>query len=156
MRVSQVAYDRYRVELPAPEPGYAPLSDPEEVEHLVRFLWDYGRPPVLALVAGDATWCRPWNPRRVSWVPGDADSGAFEIAWRPDAGSHAVVLESEDDLRRFLIACPAVSRVAVLWPRVDVAKTFMRLAEDSDWRPAAEAFAVFARAGSEVTVQQLA
>lgn len=156
MRVSQVAFDRFVVELPPPEPGYTPLSDPEEVEHLVRFLWEYGTLPVLALVAGDATWCRPWSPRRVSWVPGDADAGAFEIAWRPDAGSHAVVLGTEDELRRFLVACPAISRVAVLWPRVDIAKTFMRLGENAGWRPAAEAYATFARGGSEVTVQQLA
>lgn len=155
MRVSQVAFDRYVVELPAPEPGYTPLADHEEVDHLVRFLWDFGTPPVLALVADDATWCQPWSPRRVLWAPEDADEGSFEIAWQPDRGSHAVVLQTEDDLRGFLAACPAISRVAILWPRVDVAKSFMRLAENGDWRPAADAFARFARAGSQVTVQQL-
>ena len=157
MRVSQVAFDRFVVELPPPEPGYTPLGDREEVDHLVRFLWEFGKPPLLALAAvDDTTWCEPWSPRRVSWVPQDADAGAFEVAWQPERGSHAVVLRSEDDLRRFLVACPAISRAAILWPRVDVAKSFMRLAENTDWRPAAEACAYFANAGSLVTVQQLA
>ena len=155
--MSQVAFDRFVAELPPPEPGYTPLADREEVEHLVRFLWDFGTPPVLALVASeDVTWCQPWSPRRVPWVPADADSGALEIAWQPDPGGHAVVLRSEDDLRRFLVACPAISRAAVLWPRVDVAKSFMRLAENADWHPAADAVAFFARSASQVTVLQLA
>lgn len=156
MRVSQVAFDRFQVELPEPEPGYAPLADREEVDHLVRFLWDFGTPPVLALVAGDASWCQLWSPRRVPWVPEDADGTGNEIAWRPDVGSCAVVLKSEDDLRRFIVACPAISRVAMLWPRVDIAKSFMRLAENGDWKSAADAFARFTRAGSQVIVQQLA
>ncbi len=159
MRVSQVAFDRFVVELPSPEPGYLPLADREEVEHLVRFLWDFGTHPVLALVAADdVSWCQPWLTRRVSWVPADADDGALEIAWRPDRASYAVVLRSEDDLRRFLVQCPAISKAAVLWPRVegDMAKCFRRLAENGDWRPAAEACAFFARAGSQITVQQLA
>jgi len=155
MRVSQVAFDRFLVELPTPEPGYTPLTDREEVDHLVRFLWEYATPPVLALVAGDASWCQPWSPRRVSWEPEDADCGVFEIAWHPDRGSHAVVLGSQDELRRFLAACPVISQVALLWPRVDIAKSFMKLAENGDWRGAADAVARFARQGSEITVQQL-
>lgn len=157
MRVSQVAFDRYAVELPPAEPGYAPLADPEEVELLARFLWSFGTQPVLALVASeDATWCQPWSPRRVSWVPADAVAGVLEIAWQPERGSHAVVLQSEDDVRHFLSVCPAISRVAVLWPRVDIAKCFMRLAENADWRPAADAVAFFAPDGWHLTVQQLA
>jgi hypothetical protein len=91
----------------------------------------------------------------VPWVPADADAGASEIAWQPGAKAAAVVFEKEGDLHSFLTACPAISQVAVLWPRIDVAKTFMRLAENGDWRMAAEAFARFTRAGSLVTVQQL-
>jgi hypothetical protein len=155
VHVSQVAFDRFFVELPSPEPGYTPLADREEVDHLVRFLWDYSTPPVLALVADDASWCQPWSPRRVSWVPEGADSGAFEIAWHPDRGGHVVVLESEHDLRRFLAACPAISRVALLWPRVDAAKSLMKLAERDEWRLAADAVAHFAREGAQITVQQL-
>ncbi len=155
MRVSQVAFDRFVVELPAPEPGYRPLADPEEVGHLVRFLWDYGKRPLLALVGDEPTWGQLRSSRRVSWVPADADSGALEIAWHPDIGSHAVVLETEDELRRFLVACPAISRAAILWPRIDVAKSFMRLAENGDWHSAADACAFFTRAGSQVTIQQL-
>ena len=155
MHVSRVAFDRFLVELPEPEPGYTPLADKEEVGHLVRFLWDFGSNPVLALAGGDAAWCQPWSPRRVSWVPADADAGGPEIAWQPEAGASAVVLKTEDDLRRFLTSCPAISRVAILWPRVDVAKSFMGLAQNGDWRPAAEAVARFARAASRVTVQQL-
>ena len=150
-----MAFDRFNVELPEPEPGYTPLADQEEVDHLVRFLWEYDTPPVLALVAGDASWCQPWSPRRVSWVPEDADGGALEIAWRPDVAGHVVVLNDEDGLRRFLAACPAISRVALLWPRVDVAKSLMKLAERDDWRLAADAVARFATAGAHITVQQL-
>lgn len=155
VHVSQVAFDRFLVELPMPEPGYTPLADREEVDHLVRFLWDYDTPPVLALVGGDASWCQPWSPRRVSWVPEDADTGELEIAWHPDRGSQAVVLHNEDELRRFLAACPAISWVALLWPRVDVAKSFMSLAESGDWRVAADAVARFTRQGAEIVVQQL-
>ena len=155
MHVSQVAFDRFNVELPEPEPGYMPLGDQEEVDHLVRFLWGYDTPPVLALVAGDASWCQPWSPRRVPWVPEDADSGVNEIAWHPERGGHVVVLETEDDLRRFLAACPAISRVALLWPRVDVAKSLMKLVERDDWRLAADAVAWFAHQGAQITVQQL-
>lgn len=155
MHVSQIAFDRFLVQLPSPEPGYTPLADQEEVDHLVRFLWEYGTPPVLALVADDATWCQPWSPRRVSWVPEDADTGALEIAWHPDRSSCAVVLKTDDELSSFLAACPAISRVALLWPRVDVAKSLMKLADNGDWRGAADAFARFARQGSEITVQQL-
>ena len=155
VHVSQVAFDRFFVELPAPEPGYAPLADHEEVGHLVRFLWEYDTPPVLALVAGDASWCQPWSPRRVSWVPEDADTGVLEIAWHPERGGHAVILNNEDELSRFLAACPAISRVALLWPRVDVGKSLMRLAEREDWRLAADAVVRFAQQGAAVTVQQL-
>jgi hypothetical protein len=155
VHVSQVAFDRFLVELPEPEPGYTPLADLEEVGHLVRFLWQYDTPPLLALVGGDASWCQPWSPRRVCWVPEDADSGEPEIAWHPDGGGHAVVLDSEDELRRFLAACPAISRVALLWPRVNVPKALVALAESRDWRPAADAVARFAHQGALVRVQQL-
>lgn len=150
-----MAFDRFVVELPAPEPGYTPLADPEEVGHLVRFLWDFGKRPLLALFGDGPTWGQLRSSRRLPWAPGDADAGALEIAWHPDTGGHAVVLESEDDLRRFLVDCPAISRAAIIWPRVDPAKSFMRLGENGDWRPAAESVAFFARAGSQVTVQQL-
>ena len=65
------------------------------------------------------------------------------------------MLETEDDLRRFLAACPAISRVALLWPRVDVGKSLMRLAEREDWRLAADAVAYFTADGASITVQQL-
>lgn len=154
MRVSQVAFDRFIVELPPPEPGYTPLADREEVGSLVRFLWGFGKPPVLALVGDDATWCQLWPTRRMSWAPGDADAGALEIVWEPERGSQAVVLQTEDDLRRFLVACPAISKVAILWPRIDIAKSFMRLAENGDWRPAAEAIARPCRQGATITILQ--
>ncbi len=156
MRVSQVAFDRFIVELPAPEPGYTPLADPEEVGHLVRFLWDYGTRPLLALAGAEPASGQLRSSRRLAWVPEDADTGALEIAWHPDNGSHCFVFETEDELRRFLVECPAISRAAILWPRVDLAKTFMRLAEKGDWRAAVDAAAFFARAGSLVTLQQLA
>jgi hypothetical protein len=155
MRVSQVAFDRFVVELPEAEPDYVPLRDPQELDALVRWLWDFGRPPVLALVGGDPAWCQSWSPRRVSWVPGDADVGATEIAWDRERGGHALVLENDDELRRFLLACPAISRIALMWPRIDLAKTFMKLAENNDWRPAAEAVARLAAGGSRIEVQQL-
>lgn len=155
MRVSQVAFDRYLVELPEPEPGYEPLHDPVEVKSVAGWLCAYGQMPIVALVARDA-W-QPTLPHRVlPWVPGDADQGDCAIACRPEVGSAAVVLNDEDDVRAFLSECPAVSRTAFLWPRLDLAKTFMRLSENGDWQPAAEAVARFSRAGSRVEVQQLA
>lgn len=154
MHVSQVAYDRFLIELPPPEPDYQPLADPVELKSVARWLCEFGKMPVLALVARDA-WS-PGVPHRVlPWVPGDADRGECELSWQPEVGSAAVVLETEDDVRRFLADCRAVSRMALLWSRFDIAKSFMRLAENGDWHWAAEAYARFANAGARVEVQQL-
>ncbi len=154
MRVSQVAFDRYLVELPPPEPGYVPLGDPVELKSIADWICAYGRMPIVALVARDA-WT-PAAPHRVlPWVPGDADEGDVTVAWKPEVGSAAVVLNNEEELRDFLSRCAAPSRLALLWPRLDVAKTMMRLSENGDWQPAAEAVARFSRDGARMEVVQL-
>lgn len=155
MQSSQVAYDRFVAELPPPEPGYAPLQDPVEAGALARWLFGMGRTPVVALVGGDATWCDMFGTRKVCWVPGDADAGAMDLRWEPESGARAIVFSRPDELQRFLTACPDASRVALLWPRVDSAKTFMKLAEQDDWKPAAEAVARMSRSGARVEVLQL-
>lgn len=155
MRVHQLSTDRYVLELPAPEPDYVPLADRDELSALVRRLWTWGRTPLLALVPGDASWCRQWATRRTSWIAGDAEADGAGIAWRPVAASTLVVLTTEQDLFLFLLACPDVSRVALLWPRLDAAKSLMRLAHGDDWRPAVEAYARLSRQGSLVELEEI-
>src|SRR5438105_14413871 len=90
MQVSQVAFDRFVVELPPADADWRPLADPETVTETAAWLWAFGPTPLLAVVAsGGATpsWLAAWSPRQVKW------SGA---------SGHAGVLSAQSDLGRFL------------------------------------------------------
>ena len=48
-----------------------------------------------------------------------------------------------------------MSRAALLWPRVDAAKSLMRLAQGDDWLPAVEAYARLSRQGSLIELEEI-
>ena len=52
MQVSQVAYDRFVLELPAADSEWRPLADPEIVAETAAWLWDFGPTPLI----GDPSW----------------------------------------------------------------------------------------------------
>jgi hypothetical protein len=118
MQVSQVAYDRFRLELPAADATWRPLADPETLAETAAWLWDFGPKPVIAIVGVDKaapSWLAPWNPRGVRFTPGGASAGV------------AVVLAKRTDLERFLSEGAPHERTVLLWPRVTEAKTFEAL-----------------------------
>src|SRR5256712_10364473 len=51
MQVSQVAYDRFVLELPAADATWRPLADAECLAEAAAGLWDFGPTPLVA-VAG--------------------------------------------------------------------------------------------------------
>ena len=55
MQVSQVAYDRFVVELPPADAEYRPLADPETLAETAAWLWDFGPTPLLA-TGGAGLW----------------------------------------------------------------------------------------------------
>jgi len=52
MQVSQVAYDRFRLELPAADATWRPLADPECLAETAAWLWDFGPKPLIAVENG--------------------------------------------------------------------------------------------------------
>ena len=64
MQVSQIAYDRFVVELPPADADYRPLADPETVAETAAWLWEFGPTPLLAVVGYDgAAPKRTFGPR---------------------------------------------------------------------------------------------
>src|SRR2546427_10495305 len=93
MQVSQVAYDRFVLELPSADATWRPLADPEVLAETAGWLWDFGPKPLIAAVGYDGatpTWLTGWSPRAVRLGPGGASTGA------------GVVLAARRDLERFL------------------------------------------------------
>jgi len=97
MQVSQVAYDRFVLELPAADNEWKPLADPEIVAETAAWLWDFGPTPLIGVVGYDKTgaapaWLSRWQSRQVSWAPDGTTAG------------RAVILADQTDLERFLAA----------------------------------------------------
>src|SRR3977135_2492139 len=53
MQVSQVAYDRFVLELPAADSEWKPLADPEAVAGTAARRWGFGPTPLLAVGRSD-------------------------------------------------------------------------------------------------------
>ena len=53
MQVSQVAYDRFVLELPAADNEWKPLADPEIVAETAAWLWDFGPTPLIGCMRRD-------------------------------------------------------------------------------------------------------
>lgn len=148
MHVSQVAYDRFVVELPPADADYRPLADPETVAETAAWLWDFGPTPLIAVVGYDGaapTWLSAWSPSPVKWAPGGAKAGA------------AVVLNTRADLERFLSEGAPHEHTMLLWPSVSDAKTFEALhAGGAAWMAAIDAHAEISHDGERFEVNQVA
>ena len=146
MQVSQVAYDRFVLELPSADNQWRPLADPEVVAETAAWLWDFGPTPLIAVVGHDGvapSWLAAFAPRTVAWAPDGAVSGA------------AILLPARSDLERFLIAGAPHARTALLWPNRTEAKTFEALATGgAQWLRAVDAHARIGRAGELFEVVQ--
>ncbi len=148
MQVSQVAYDRYVVELPPADAEWRPLADPETIAETAAWLWDFGPTPLIAVVGSDEaapSWLAAWSPRQVNWAPEGARIGS------------AIVLATLADLERFLAEGAPHDRTALLWPRISPAKTFEALVLGSSaWLAAVDAHAKISRNGEVFEVNQVA
>ncbi len=147
MQVSQVAYDRFVLELPPADTEWRPLADPECLAETAAWLWDFGPTPLIAVAGFDAeppAWLAGFSPRQVNWAPEGATSGA------------AVLLQTRKDLERFLAAGAPHDRTVLLWPRVSEAKTFEALsAGGAAWLRAVDAHARITRGGEVFEVSQV-
>jgi hypothetical protein len=148
MQVSQVAYDRYVVELPPADAEWRPLADPETLAETAAWLWEFGPTPLIAVVGQDGalpSWIASWSPRPMKWAPEGTSS------------SSAVVIESLEDLVRFLREGAPHDHTALMWPRVSPAKTFEALnADGSAWKNSVDAVAFISKAGERFEVTQVA
>src|SRR5256885_513206 len=94
MQVSQVAYDRFVLELPAADATWRPLADAECLAEAAAWLWDFGPTPLVAVVGHDGAapnWLTGWTTRQVGWAPAGANAGA------------AVAPATRSDPERFLL-----------------------------------------------------
>src|SRR5258708_24181538 len=79
MQVSQVAYDRFVLELPAADSEWKPLADPEIVAETAAWLWDFGPTPLIGVVGFDGaapTWLSQWQSRQANRAPARTPSRA--------------------------------------------------------------------------------
>lgn len=149
MHVSQVAYDRFVVELPPADADYRPLADPETVAETAAWLWDFGPKPLIAVVGYDGaapSWLSAWSPSTVGrGAPQGANSGA------------ALVLSTREDLERFLAQGAPHEHTMLLWPSVSEVKTLEALhAGGTAWLTAIDAHAEISDAGERFEVNQVA
>ena len=148
MLVSQVAYDRFVLELPAADNEWKPLADPELVAETAAWLWDFGPTPLIGVVGYDKTgaapaWFSRWQSRQVSWAPDGTTAG------------RAVILADQTDLERFLAAGAPHEHTALLWPAVSDAKTFEALVSGgAAWLRTVDAHARIMRNGEVFELTQ--
>lgn len=130
MQVSQVAYDRFELQLPAPAPGWEPLAEGCVARDVAGWLWQFGPTPLIAVVEHDGEIPRWLRARLTVEVPWDGSIAA------------ALVLEERGDLELFLMEGAPHPRTHLLWPRISPAKTFEALCARGDaWTSAVEGHA---------------
>ena len=148
MQVSQVAYDRFVVELPPADAEYRPLADPETLAETAAWLWDFGPTPLVAVVGHDGaapSWLSAWSPRSVGWAPQGAKKGS------------AILISKPEDLERFLSEGAPHERTVLLWPSISEAKTFEALhAGGAAWLRTIDSHAEISNAGERFEVNQIA
>ena len=146
MQVSQVAYDRFVLELPAADSEWKPLADPEIVAETAAWLWDFGPTPLIGVVGCNGAvpaWLSRWQSRQVNWAPDGTTSG------------RAVILANRTDLERFLVQGAPHEHTTLLWPAIHEAKTFEALvAGGTQWLRAVDAHARILRNGELFEVSQ--
>jgi hypothetical protein len=147
MQVSQVAYDRFVVELPPADAEYRPLADPETVAETAAWLWDFGPTPLIAVVSYDGaapSWLSAWSSRKIGTTPEGARTGA------------AIVLSEPSDLERFLSEGAPHEHTELLWPSISEAKTFEALnAGGKAWLKSIDAHAKISNMGERFEVEQI-
>jgi hypothetical protein len=147
MQVSQVAFDRFVLELPPADSEWRPLADPEIVAETAAWLWDFGPTPLIGIVGHDGavpSWLGVWQSRQVNWAPDGTTSG------------RAVVLADRTDLERFLAQGAPHEHTTLLWPSVHPAKTFEALAAGGTaWLRSVDAHARIQRNGEVFEVSQV-
>jgi hypothetical protein len=147
MQVSQVAYDRYVVELPPADADWRPLADPETLAETAAWLWEFGPTPLVAVVGHDGpapSWMASWSPREMKFAPEGTSSGA------------TVILNTLEDLIRFLREGAPHDHTELMWPRVSPAKTFEALnAGGVAWKNSVDAVADISKSGERIEVTQV-
>src|SRR5713226_4107459 len=86
MQVSQVAYDRFVLELPAADATWRPLADPECLAETAAWLWDFGPKPLIAVIGVDKaapSWLTAYTPRGVRFAPGGASARLARMTATP-------------------------------------------------------------------------
>ena len=148
MQVSQVAFDRYVIELPPADANWRPLADPETLAETAAWLWQFGPTPLVAVVGADKAipnWLTQWSPRVMKWAPDGTKLGC------------AIVLAEKTDLERFLHDGAPHEHTVIMWPRVAPAKTFEALAAGGDtWKGSVDAVANVSKSGERFEVTQVA
>jgi len=147
MQVSQVAYDRYVVDLPPADADWRPLADPETLAETAAWLWQFGPTPLVAVVGTEKTipsWLTTWSARVMKWAPAGSKLGC------------AVVIEAQADLERFLREGAPHEHTVLMWPRLSAAKTFEGLAVGgAAWKDTVDAVADVSHAGERFEVTQV-
>lgn len=141
MLVSRVAYDRFEMQLPRPEPGWEPLTEASVAADVATWLWQFGPTPLIAVVEHDG--------KQPKWV---ASRLTVDVPWNGGVGA-AVLLERESELATFLTEGAPHRRTHFMWPRRSPAKTFEAMCS-GDWKTEVEGHAMVTPAGM-VEVQQL-
>jgi len=146
MQVSQVAFDRYVVELPPADAEWRPLADPETIAETASWLWAFGPTPLVAVVGLESaapSWLAAWTPRQVKWAPQGTAAGS------------ALVLTSLADLERFLAEGAPHAHTILMWPRISPAKTFEALnGVNGSWQNSVDAHCDISKAGERFEVTQ--
>ena len=139
MQVSQVAYDRFVLELPPADATWRPLADPECLAETASWLWNFGPKPLIAVIGVDKAapnWLASWKTRGVRFAPGGASSGV------------ALILANRTDLERFLSEGAPHERTVLLWPRVSEVRTFEALnGQPNAWLKTVDGHATIQRGG---------
>ena len=147
MQVSQVAYDRFIVDLPPADADYRPLADPETLAETAAWLWEFGPTPLLAVVGYDGaapSWLSAWTSRKIDAAHEGSKRGA------------AVLLSERADLERFLSEGAPHEHTELLWPSISEAKTFEALSAGGNaWMKTIDAHAKIANKGERFEVEQI-
>lgn len=141
MLVSRVAYDRFELRLPSPEPGWEPLGEGCVARDLAAWMWQFGPTPLIAVVEHEG--------KRPAWV---SSRLSVDVPWSGGIAA-AVILEQECEVAEFLVAGAPHRRTHFLWPRRSPAKTFEAMC-GGDWKDEVEGHAIATPSGV-VEVQQL-
>ncbi len=135
MLVNRVAYDRFQMQLPSAEPGWEPLAERSVAHDVASWLWQFGRTPLIAVVAHDG--------KKPKWV---SSRLSVDVSWRSGPAS-AVIIERESDLEAFLVEGAPHLHTDLLWPRRSPAKTIEAL-YSGKWADEVEGHATVSPSGA--------